>query len=300
MSDEIHPLDREDDFEPAPSAVEQTTDGRILKILVVVAVLAGAVACIASAAAANLTYQSTPERIASALRTIGCIVALIACAGMIVVYRMRGMLKARKRASEDAIYMPSGKASNFKYSQSSLSAMLGAEQLNPETQEFAAAATYQPDDFDLGIRWVFTIVGISIAVNWACAILSFALSLAVLLAHVVSLIELLVAINMIVFNTGVSRAFGIGWLAVGLVKHFGLFSFFSMGFGSVAFNQMSTQWYVGLLPAVSSTVGVLIAGLSATYVWAILRRVAWKRQQRLLRAQHAAAAARAPSELDLG
>jgi len=317
VSDETHPLDREDETELGPTSPTPASYNRILRFLVIIAVVCGAIACIASAASANAAYMSPTERTGTVVRSVACVVALAACAGMIVIYRLRAFVRARENADRTSFPL-SGVLNAAPHTSPVMSPVTGQPLPNPPHQRqlnhlgdptMADSQAHQPtsnsisDEWDLGIVFVLVVAGLLILLNWGAFFFGRSIGMYGTLISV-ALLSLQIGLStmMIVFQTGVCRAFGIGWLTTGLVGQISSFWISSYMYGPQYYRRGSVgdEWLIEFIPPLQTTFGLMLATLCASYVWGLKSYVAWRRHQRLLQAQRIAEATGSPSELHLG
>ncbi|GAB5403318.1 MAG: hypothetical protein Aurels2KO_15490 [Aureliella sp.] len=268
MNDEIHPLDRDDEeLEPANRPKEASLERRLLKYCIWTALAGGATICIASAATANAAYQSTAQRIGEAVEWTAGIITLAAFFGMLVVFRLksiRGFIKnTRDRVSQ------AGSAARPIANQA-LRHAKGASSTTPTSTpthgHFIMHPSRQSYSADLGLS-VLIIGGlVYLAGVW---ILTFALRPFPYLAFILPTSQVLtlgMAVTMVVYNTGVTRAFAIGFLATSALSVMGIFGSLFMILDQSRYSRGQNSFMSFSLATAVST-SIICGWTCASYVW---------------------------------
>lgn len=267
MEEPVHPLDRDDD-EPEIRAgpKDRTTQQIILRYCVGIALVGGAVACIASVATANAIYRSPVQQAGEWVRWVAGIIALAACGGMLVAFRLKSIVAHFKESRADDLRRRSRPQLQTTRGEEATPPTIAQNPVSPAQSPRQKIVRNNPSySADFGILPLIVVGFAYMTLAWFLALVPQVMFLP-LVNSTLQLLSLGLCITMLVYNTGVTRAFAIGYLATALLSLFAMMStfYFMLDFNGYSRNSNSSLVFAS---SITTTIAILSGWLSAGYVW---------------------------------
>lgn len=263
MEEPVHPLDRDDDELEIPAGpTERSTQQIILQYCIWTAVAGGAIACIASVATANAVYNSPIQQAGEWVRWIAGIIALAACGGMLVAFRLESILAHFKEARDEHVNL---RAQTILAMESPATA---TDRISSDCQPQRPTTVPRSNteySADLGVMPLIVAGVAYMLLAWFLALIPQVMFLPIV-TPMLQFLSLGLCITMLVFNTGITRAFAIGYLAASLLSLFAMMSTFYVLLDLSGYSRYGNNSLHFAAP-IGTTIAILSGWLSAGYVW---------------------------------